>query len=144
MNNRAAPLCFSWTTTLFSWTSARDNSKCVDSPLLPMQLAVQFWHIYAGLYEAPSHDLSRVWPWYQGVHTTVSILATSITWRQSIHWQNLLLPPFHNVVPIDFYKSQTLPTLTKCIEKIVYIYNTKHVYFENITHDVSNEMHLVF
>ena len=56
----------------------------------------------------------------------------------------VVLPLFHNVVPIDFCKSQTLPTLTKCIEKTVYIYNTKHVHSENITHDVSNDVHLVF
>ena len=55
-----------------------------------------------------------------------------------------LLPPFHNVVPIDFCESQTLPTLTKYIDKIIYIYNTKHVYSKNITHDVSNDVHLIF
>ena len=55
-----------------------------------------------------------------------------------------ILPPFHNVVPIDFSESQTLWTLTKCIEKIVYIYNTKHVQSENTTHYVSNDVHLVF
>ena len=56
----------------------------------------------------------------------------------------MVLPPFHNVVPIDICGSQTLLTLTKCIEKTVYIYNAKHVHSENITHDVSNDVHLVF
>ena len=56
----------------------------------------------------------------------------------------LVFPPFHNVMPIDLCGSQTLPTLTKCVEKTVYIYNTKHVHSENITHDVLNDVHLIF
>lgn len=51
----------------------------------------------------------------------------------------MILRPFHNVVPIDFCESRTLPTLTKYIEKTVYVYNIKHVHFENLTHNVSNE-----
>ena len=39
----------------------------------------------------------------------------------------LLLPPFHNVVHIDFLKSQTSQTLNQFIEKNIYILNVKPI-----------------
>ena len=62
---------------------------------------------------------------------------SSSTMVVNLSWQ-LLLPPFHDIVPI-----QTLLTLMKCIEKTLYTYNSKYVHSENIIYDVSNEVHLI-
>lgn len=44
---------------------------------------------------------------------------------------------------IDFLLCQTLQTLTKFIEKNIYIHNTEYIQYENISCDVSNDMYLV-
>jgi hypothetical protein len=55
-----------------------------------------------------------------------------------------LLSLFHNVVHIDFLKSQTLQTLTKFVEKTIYIYNTKYIQYKSTSCDVSNDIYLAF
>lgn len=57
----------------------------------------------------------------------------------------LILPPLsHNIARIGFLKSQISQTLTKFIEKVIYIYNTKYIPYENIFQDESNVIDLVF
>lgn len=38
-----------------------------------------------------------------------------------------ILPPFHNVVHINFLESQTKQNLTEFTKKAIYIYNSKHI-----------------
>ena len=55
-----------------------------------------------------------------------------------------VLPPSNNIVRTGCLKSQRSHTLTKFIEKIIYIYNTNNIPYENIVPDESNDTHLVF
>jgi hypothetical protein len=48
-----------------------------------------------------------------------------------------------NVVHIRFSKSQMISTLTKFFEKIIYIYHTKCIPYENIHREESNGIELV-
>lgn len=56
----------------------------------------------------------------------------------------LLLPLSHNIVRIGFRESQATQTLTKFIDKMIHIYNTWYIPYDNIFHDTYNGNDLVF
>jgi hypothetical protein len=50
--------------------------------------------------------------------------------------------PNYKVIP-TFLQSQSISSLTKIIERITKIYDTKYVYYENIINEESNDTYLV-
>jgi hypothetical protein len=63
---------------------------------------------------------------------------------ESVSQKYYALPPCHNIVRIGFRKSQTSLTLTKFIEKIIYIYNTECIPYLNMLDDESDSIDLRF
>lgn len=64
--------------------------------------------------------------------------------KSLVMYYSFEFPSFHNIVHIDFLKSQILETLTKFIERTIYIYNNKYIQCENRSYDVCSDMYLVF
>jgi hypothetical protein len=65
--------------------------------------------------------------YYTGINYTC-LVPYFLIWLVLI--QYFVLPPCHNLLHIRFFWSQTLSTLTKFIEKNIYIYNTKYIPYE--------------